>query len=67
MQLNNFRSLSGFGWRGFSKMNLWRQDKGQQNCVDAFVTSLEKSMDPPIPFHEIEEVSRVCIALATQQ
>jgi predicted dehydrogenase/threonine dehydrogenase-like Zn-dependent dehydrogenase len=67
LQLNNFRSLSGFGWRGFSKMNLWRQDKGQQNCVDAFVTSLEKSMDPPIPFHEIEEVSRVCIALATQQ
>ena len=67
LQLNNFRSLRGFGWKGFSKMNLWRQDKGQQNCVNAFVKSIEKGMAPPIPFHEIEEVARVCIALSTQQ
>jgi hypothetical protein len=45
-------------------MNLWRQDKGQQNCVDAFVASIKKSMDPPIPFHEIEEVARICIELS---
>ena len=29
LQLDNFRKLAGFGWPGFKKMNLWRQDKGQ--------------------------------------
>ncbi|MFM8732862.1 MAG: Gfo/Idh/MocA family oxidoreductase, partial [Phycisphaerales bacterium] len=27
LQLDNFRKLRGFGWPGFRKMNLWRQDK----------------------------------------
>jgi predicted dehydrogenase len=30
LQLDNFRKLTGFGWPGFGKMNLWRQDKGQK-------------------------------------
>ena len=30
LQLDNFRKLKGFGWPGFDKMNLWRQDKGQK-------------------------------------
>ena len=29
LQLDNFRSLSGYGWPGFSTMKLRRQDKGQ--------------------------------------
>lgn len=28
LQLDNFRRFIGFGWPGFRKMNLWRQDKG---------------------------------------
>ena len=66
LQLDNFRSLRGFGWTGFSKMNLWRQDKGQNHCVKCFVESIEKRLDPPIPFNEIEEVSKVCIELSSQ-
>ena len=27
LQLDNFRSR-GYGWPGFTKMNLWKQDKG---------------------------------------
>ena len=30
LQLHNFRKLTGYGWPGFSKMNLWRQDKEQK-------------------------------------
>jgi predicted dehydrogenase/threonine dehydrogenase-like Zn-dependent dehydrogenase len=40
LALDNFRKLAGYGWPGFSKMNLWSQDKGQATCVKAFVESI---------------------------
>ena len=61
LQLDNFRKLRGWGWSGFSKMNLWRQDKGQAACVKAFVDALRKGSPAPIPLEEILEVSRVSI------
>ena len=36
LQLDNFRRLRGIGWPGFTKMNLWRQDKGHAAGVAAF-------------------------------
>jgi predicted dehydrogenase len=65
LQLDNYRTLKGFGWPGFRSMNLWRQDKGQQACAAAFMTSIEQGAPPPIPFDEIAEVSRVSILLAS--
>jgi predicted dehydrogenase/NADPH:quinone reductase-like Zn-dependent oxidoreductase len=64
LQLDNFRTLKGFGWPGFAKMNLWRQDKGQYRCVAAFVHAVETGGDAPISFEELREVSRVTIELA---
>ena len=64
LQLDNFRRLTGFGWPGFSSMNLWRQDKGLMGCVAAFVRALERGEPSPIPFAEIVEVSRVAIEMA---
>jgi hypothetical protein len=71
VQLDNFRKLSGWGWPGFSGMRLWRQDKGQQACVEAFVGAIGGNQPSAvaIPFEEIIEVSRVAIeatALARQ-
>jgi predicted dehydrogenase/threonine dehydrogenase-like Zn-dependent dehydrogenase len=43
LALDNFRRLSGYGWPGFSKMNLWGQDKGQVACVRAFVDSIRQA------------------------
>ncbi|OFW71171.1 MAG: dehydrogenase, partial [Acinetobacter sp. RIFCSPHIGHO2_12_41_5] len=40
LQLDNFRKLKAFGWPGFNKMNLWRQDKGQDACAAVFVDSI---------------------------
>ena len=54
LQLDNFRSLRGFGWPGFSKMSLWRQDKGQEQCLSSFVEAVKSGKDSPIPFAEIE-------------
>jgi len=64
LQLDNYRSLKGFGWPGFSKMNLWRQDKGQQACVAAFVQAVEQGGPMPIPLEELCEVSRLSIEIA---
>ena len=64
LQLDNFRRLTGFGWPGFSKMNLKRQDKGQLACAAAFVAALREGGHPPMPMEEILEVSRVSIELA---
>ena len=64
LQLNNFRKLTGFGWPGFSKMNLWRQDKGQKACAKAFVDAVQQGLPSPIPAAEILEVSRVSIETA---
>jgi predicted dehydrogenase len=63
LQLDNFRRLRGFGWPGFKSMNLWRQDKGQRACADAFVQSLRTGGPAPIPLDQILEVSRVAIEL----
>jgi len=64
LQLDNFRKLTGFGWPGFEKLNLWRQDKGQRACAAAFVAALTNGEGPPIPFEEVLEVSRVTIEVA---
>ena len=66
LQLDNFRKLKGFGWPGFSKMNLLRQDKGQAACVAAFLDAMEGGKATPIPIQEIFEVARVTIEVAEQ-
>jgi predicted dehydrogenase len=63
LQLNNFRTLRGYGWPNFKRMHLWRQDKGQNACAQAFVDAVRSGAAPPIPLSEIIEVSRVCIEL----
>ncbi len=64
LQLDNFRRLQGFGWPGFSSMNLWRQDKGQEACAAAFVKAITSGSPSPIPLEEVLEVSRVAIKMA---
>jgi predicted dehydrogenase/threonine dehydrogenase-like Zn-dependent dehydrogenase len=64
LQLDNFRKLQGFGWPGFGRMNLWRQDKGQKACAAAFVQAIASGGPAPIPFDEIVEVARVSIEVA---
>jgi predicted dehydrogenase/threonine dehydrogenase-like Zn-dependent dehydrogenase len=65
LQLDNFRRLSAFGWPGFKRFNLWRQDKGQRHCASAFVAAVRQgSTAPPIAFADIMEVSRATLAVA---
>lgn len=59
LQLDNFRRLRGYGWPGFSKVNLWRQDKGNRACVAAFVDAVAGAKPSPVPFAQLEEVTRL--------
>lgn len=63
LQLDNFRRLKGYGWPGFSKLNLWKQDKGQNACAAAFLHAVEKGT-AAIPPEEIFEVARLTIEVA---
>lgn len=65
LQLDNFRKLKGYGWPGFSKMNLWQQDKGQNACTAAFLRAIAMGT-PAIPVDQIFEVARVTIDVAEQ-
>jgi len=64
IQLDNFRKLTAFGWPGFKKMHLWKQDKGQTNCAKAFLASIQEGTEAPISVDELFEVAKVTIEIA---
>ncbi len=66
LQLDNFRKLRGWGWQGFSKMDLWKQDKGAKQCIDAFTFALRDQKALSISLDEIVESSRVSIEAALE-
>ena len=66
LQLDNFRKLRSFGWKGVKDHRLMRQDKGQKACAAAFVQAIAQGGPPPIPMDQIFEVADVSIALARQ-
>jgi len=63
LQLDNFRRLRGFGWEGFNRLSLWRQDKGHRDCAAAFLEAVRTGREMPIPYDEIHEVARVSLEL----
>ncbi len=64
LQMDNYRVLKGYGWSGFSKMKLFKQDKGQKACVQAFVSSIINGENTPISYKETIESSKVSIEVA---
>lgn len=64
LQLDNFRKLIGYDWKGFSKDKLMTQDKGQANCSKAFINAIELGKPSPIDFNEIMEVARCSVDIA---
>ena len=66
LQIDNFRKMTGFNWPGFKKMNLSKQDKGQEACAEAFLKSIREGKPAPISVEEIIEVARVTVEVAEQ-
>ena len=61
LQLDNFRSLVGHGWSGFTKQKLWAQDKGHNAEMKALVEAVENGTTSPIPFDQIVEVTKASL------
>lgn len=66
LQLDNFRILRGYGWSGQGVTRSWRQDKGHTAEIEAVTRAVRAGAASPIPWPEIEEVSRVSLALASE-
>jgi predicted dehydrogenase len=64
LQIDNFRSLTGYGWPGFRRMRGWTQDKGQDACAAAFLHAITRGEPSPIPPQQIFEVARASIEAA---
>jgi predicted dehydrogenase/threonine dehydrogenase-like Zn-dependent dehydrogenase len=58
LELDNWRKLRGYGWKGFTALNLWRQDKGNAACIASWLAAVRNRGESPVPFEEIMEVSR---------
>ena len=60
--LDNFRALRGYGWPGFRKRRLWRQDKGHAPEIAAFIDRVTSGGAPLISWPELEEVTLATFA-----
>ena len=61
LQLDNYRMLRSWGWRRLSRQSLWRQDKGQRGCAQAFVAAVRGCAPAPIPPDELFEVAQLTL------
>jgi len=62
LTVDNFRRLRGYGWSGFSRKSLWRQDKGHIAAVRAFLERVERGGAPLMPFEQIENTTLATFA-----
>ena len=64
IQLDNFKKLNAYGIKGFRRMSLISQDKGQNGCASAFISALKSGGGLPISIEEMMEISQVAIELS---
>jgi predicted dehydrogenase len=66
LQLENFISLTPYGWKSVKARKLWKQDKGHNACVAAFLAAVRAGQSSPIPLDEIFEVHEATFEAARQ-
>lgn len=65
LRLENFRRLVGYGFKGFSKVWTWSQDKGHRAEFAALVAWLTCGGPPPIPLADLVNVTLASFAAMT--
>ena len=58
LELDNFRSLKGYGFKNFNQLKCLKIDKGHQKEITSFINAIKDGGDSPISFEEIIEVTR---------
>ncbi|MBF0409654.1 MAG: bi-domain-containing oxidoreductase [Candidatus Riflebacteria bacterium] len=64
LQIDNFKSLIGYGFPNFSSEKLWAQDKGHKNEAMQFIEAIRLGKPCPIPFSETVEVTGATMKVA---
>lgn len=59
--LDNFRTLNGYGFKNFSKLDI-RQDKGHKEQFRRLIGAVKSGSSPIIPFSEIINTSKAAFA-----
>ncbi len=62
LELNNFRVLRSYGFKGFGKFKTSRQDKGHRAEFAAFVERISSGGEPLICFEELDNVTVASMA-----
>jgi predicted dehydrogenase len=63
LQLNNFRTLTGYGWPQFKRQRSWmRQDKGREAEIQNFVQRVQQGGEPLMPPEHIWNVTEATFA-----
>lgn len=65
LSLDNFKTLTGYGWSGFSKFKTRSQDKGHANGIKLFLGGVQSGI-APIPVDEIYEVTEATFDVVDQ-
>jgi len=65
LRLDNFRKLTGYGFKGFRKFKTSRQDKGHNTEFSAFVDSLSTGGEPLISMNELVNSTLASFAAMT--
>ncbi|MDX1964643.1 MAG: bi-domain-containing oxidoreductase [Pirellulales bacterium] len=65
LELDNFRSLTGYGWPKFSKQNLWAQDKGHHAEMAQFLARVASGGPQLIPFASLWNTTQATFAAVT--
>jgi predicted dehydrogenase len=66
LELENFRSLRGYGWKGFSSKRLLKQDKGHSVELQSWTEALRQGKPSPIAMEEIVATMETCFAIREQ-
>ncbi len=64
LEMDNFRSLKSWGWKGVKNSKLWRQNKGHAEEIGQYLEAISTGKPAPISFDEICQVTRHTIELA---
>ena len=57
LELNNFKSLKGYGFKWFRRMSTWKQEKGHTEEISAFIERVKSGGDWLIPWESLKETS----------
>lgn len=60
--LDNFRTLTGYGWPGFRSMKTRSQDKGHAACMKAFVEAVKTGGPSPMPIEQLLQSTQISLS-----